>query len=109
MAVLALLLAGCESHPDVKFVGINVCELDAFKHAAIPIVADARVALDELTSRLSGFTTGSDYRARLNANQREWNAEVDRIVTGRLRSGDKEARPASASEARSAKAEFAQG
>ncbi len=70
------------AHPGVKFVGINVCEMDAFKHAAIPIVADARVALEELLSRLSGFSTGSDYRARLDANLREWNAEVDRIFSG---------------------------
>ncbi len=35
--------------PDVRFVGINVCAFDAFKHAAVPVVADARAALDELT------------------------------------------------------------
>jgi 3D-(3,5/4)-trihydroxycyclohexane-1,2-dione acylhydrolase (decyclizing) len=73
------------AHPGVKFVGINVCEMDAFKHAAIPIVADARVALDELTSSLSGYKTGADYRARLGANQREWNAEVDKVFGQRTK------------------------
>ncbi len=50
------------AHPDVRFVGINVCEMDAFKHAAIPVVADARVAIDEIAARARGFTTGADYR-----------------------------------------------
>ena len=71
------------AHPGVKFIGINVCEMDAFKQAAIPIVADARVALDELVSCLAGYHTGPDYRARVDANQREWNAEVDKIFAQR--------------------------
>ncbi len=74
------------SHPDVRFVGINVCELDAFKHAAIPVVADARVAIEELASRLAGYATGSAYRSRLDAGRREWNAEVDRIYAQRTTS-----------------------
>ncbi len=89
------------AHPGVTFVGINVCEMDACKHAAIPIVADARVALEELSSRLSGFSTGTDYRSRLDANLREWNAEVDRIFSGT-------GIDASRNE-RSAKADFGQG
>ena len=55
------------AHPDVRFVGINVCEMDAFKHAAIPVVADARVAIDELASRVKGFTTTADYRQTVDA------------------------------------------
>ena len=42
------------AHPEVRFVGINVCEMDAFKHAAIPVVADARVAIDEIAERARG-------------------------------------------------------
>ncbi len=68
------------SHPDVRFVGINVSELDAFKHAAIPVVADARVAIEELIPLLAGYATGDDYRTKLDAGRREWAAEVDRIV-----------------------------
>jgi 3D-(3,5/4)-trihydroxycyclohexane-1,2-dione acylhydrolase (decyclizing) len=95
------------AHPEVKFVAINVCEMDAHKQSALAIVADARVALDELTAALSGYRTSADYRARLDANRDEWNAEVDRIfaVTGPSRDDQ----PASRAEARSAKAEFAQG
>ncbi len=93
------------SHPHVRFVGINVCELDAFKHAAIPVVADARVAIEELTTLLAGYTTGADYRIRLDAGRREWAAEVDRISGGRLRSSQEPDRAsANPTEARSAEA-----
>ena len=34
-------------NPEVRFVNINVAEFDAYKASAIPVVADARVALDE--------------------------------------------------------------
>jgi 3D-(3,5/4)-trihydroxycyclohexane-1,2-dione acylhydrolase (decyclizing) len=66
-------------NPAVTFVGINVCELDAFKHAAIPVVADARAALDELTLLVRGYSTGAEYRARLDTRGRQWRAEVDRL------------------------------
>ena len=35
-------------HDAVRFVAINVAELDAFKHAALPLVGDARAVLEEL-------------------------------------------------------------
>ena len=64
----------------VRFISINVCELDAFKHAAVPVIADARAALDELTLQLRGFATSPSYRAAVERHTREWNTEVDRIV-----------------------------
>ncbi len=36
-------------HPDVRFLSINVCGHDAFKKGALPILADAREALNEIT------------------------------------------------------------
>jgi 3D-(3,5/4)-trihydroxycyclohexane-1,2-dione acylhydrolase (decyclizing) len=71
------------AHPDVRFVAINVCELDAFKHAAIPVIADARVALDELAARLSGYSTPATYRAAVDARTRAWTAEVNRQIAPR--------------------------
>jgi 3D-(3,5/4)-trihydroxycyclohexane-1,2-dione acylhydrolase (decyclizing) len=68
------------ANPDVRFVAINVCELDAYKHAALPVVADARVALEELTPLLTGYSTPADYRERLQQRTAEWRAEVDRVV-----------------------------
>ena len=39
-------------NPDVTFVNINTAEFDAYKVGAIPVVADARVALEQLTAAL---------------------------------------------------------
>ena len=72
------------AHPEVRFVGINVCEMDAFKHAAIPVVADARVAIDEIAARARGFTTGADYRQTVETLRREWNAECDRLTAASM-------------------------
>jgi 3D-(3,5/4)-trihydroxycyclohexane-1,2-dione acylhydrolase (decyclizing) len=60
------------AHPDVRFVAVNVCDLDAFKHAAIPVIADARMALDELAARLSGYSTPPSYRATVEARTQAW-------------------------------------
>ena len=71
------------ANPDVRFIAINVCEMDAYKHAALPVVADARVALEELTPLLTGFSTSSEYRNRLRRDVLDWNAEVDRVTKPR--------------------------
>jgi 3D-(3,5/4)-trihydroxycyclohexane-1,2-dione acylhydrolase (decyclizing) len=96
------------SRPDVRLVAINVCELDAFKDAAIAVVADARAAIEELTSLLAGFVTGSSYRAKLDAGRREWAAEVDRIF-GRVRSSPDETRASAGQERRATAEPFSQG
>ena len=67
-------------NPDVRFVAINVCELDAFKHGAIPIVADARAALEELTDAAARISRPAPTTATaLEAPAQRWSAEVDRI------------------------------
>jgi 3D-(3,5/4)-trihydroxycyclohexane-1,2-dione acylhydrolase (decyclizing) len=68
------------ANPDVTFVAINVCELDAFKHAAIPVIADARAALEELTPMLAGYSTSAEYRSTLEARVRAWSEEVERVL-----------------------------
>ena len=65
--------------PDVRFVNINVAEFDAFKHAAIPLVGDARATLEELVVAVGDYTTAPEYRARVAALNREWDAEVTRV------------------------------
>src|SRR5205814_388995 len=41
-------------NPAVRFVNINVAEFDAFKHAGVALVGDARVTLEELSLALEG-------------------------------------------------------
>jgi 3D-(3,5/4)-trihydroxycyclohexane-1,2-dione acylhydrolase (decyclizing) len=66
---------------DVRFVGINVCEFDAHKHAAIAIVADARIALQELTDAARGHRIDDAYRDVIAARIDVWRSEVDRVVS----------------------------
>jgi 3D-(3,5/4)-trihydroxycyclohexane-1,2-dione acylhydrolase (decyclizing) len=72
-------------NPDVRFVSINVCEMDAYKHSAIPVIADARVALTELTALVAGYTTDADYHAGLAKRIDNWRQEVDQLFA--MRSG----------------------
>src|SRR5436853_796571 len=66
-------------NPNVRFVNINVAEFDAYKHSGLPLVADARIAIEELNQALEGFSTASEYRACLRRLRAEWDQEVQRI------------------------------
>ncbi len=70
-------------NPDVRFVNINVAEFDAYKHAALPLVGDARVTLEELLELLEGHQVDEAYRAQAQRLHEEWEAEVDRIYAVR--------------------------
>ena len=65
--------------PGVRFVNVNVAEFDAFKHAAVPLVGDARATLGELAAAVGGYQTAPAYRARVAELNREWDAEVTRV------------------------------
>ena len=66
-------------NPQVRFVNINVAEFDAYKLAAVPLVADARVALEELRRALDGHHVSTEYAARVADLKQAWEAEVDRL------------------------------
>ncbi|MEZ4832463.1 MAG: 3D-(3,5/4)-trihydroxycyclohexane-1,2-dione acylhydrolase (decyclizing) [Caldilineaceae bacterium] len=66
-------------HPDVRFVNINVAEFDAYKHAALPVIGDARATLEELAEMLAGFAAPAEYTAQAKKLHDAWEAEVDRI------------------------------
>ncbi len=66
-------------NPSVKFVNVNVCEFDANKQAALPLVGDARVTLHELGEMLRGFHAQESYALRANLLREEWDKEVERI------------------------------
>ena len=68
--------------PDVRFVAINVAEMDAAKAAALPLAGDARVTLTELSDALEarGWAgVPAERRAIVERWREEWNAEVDRV------------------------------
>ncbi len=66
-------------NPDVRFLNINVAEFDAHKHAALPLAADARAALEELALVLRGYSVSEEYRARIDRYRADWDREVDRL------------------------------
>ncbi|SEP94372.1 3D-(3,5/4)-trihydroxycyclohexane-1,2-dione acylhydrolase (decyclizing) [Streptomyces sp. yr375] len=51
-------------NPDVTFVNLNVARLDAVKHSAEPLVADARLGVQALAAALSDWEVAPEYRAR---------------------------------------------
>ncbi|WP_017622790.1 3D-(3,5/4)-trihydroxycyclohexane-1,2-dione acylhydrolase (decyclizing) [Nocardiopsis chromatogenes] len=63
--------------PDVEFVNLNVARLDAAKHSAHQIVADARSGLQALRRELSGWRVEDDYRERARALAGEWARTTD--------------------------------
>jgi 3D-(3,5/4)-trihydroxycyclohexane-1,2-dione acylhydrolase (decyclizing) len=66
-------------HPDVRFVAINLAEMDAGKHAALPLVGDARTVLEELTTCLAGYRVSARYAETVAASIADWHATVDGI------------------------------
>ena len=40
---------------DKKLIGLNVQVFDATKHRALPLIADARVGLEEISSNLGNY------------------------------------------------------
>jgi 3D-(3,5/4)-trihydroxycyclohexane-1,2-dione acylhydrolase (decyclizing) len=68
-------------HEQVRFVGINVTELDAFKHAALPLVGDARAVLEDLLPLVAEYRVSVEYSESVAASQAAWCAEVDRVCS----------------------------
>jgi 3D-(3,5/4)-trihydroxycyclohexane-1,2-dione acylhydrolase (decyclizing) len=66
-------------NPKVRFININVAEFDSYKHAALPLVGDARVTIEELMVALEGYKTDDAYQQRAEQFNREWDVEVSRI------------------------------
>lgn len=66
-------------NPKVRSININVAEFDACKHAALPLVADARAALEALGKAVRGYEVPTQYRKRVQKFNREWDAEVSQI------------------------------
>ena len=64
-------------HPGVRFIAINVCAMDAFKQGAVPLVGDARLALEALLE--AGRAAGAafpGYRQEVAEAQAAWDKVV---------------------------------
>lgn len=74
-------------HPDVQFLAINVCSMDAHKAGAFAVIADAKTAIEELTSLLSspGYSTSPELGDHVESLKAEWVR-----ITDELRAGSKD-------------------
>ena len=66
-------------NPNVRFININVAEFDAAKHAALPLVGDARTILSFLVGALDDFRITTDYAQEIENHNKFWLDEVNRI------------------------------
>jgi 3D-(3,5/4)-trihydroxycyclohexane-1,2-dione acylhydrolase (decyclizing) len=66
-------------NPAVRFINVNICEFDAGKQAALPLVGDAQVTLQELTGALENVRVTAPYSARIQSLREAWEKEVNRI------------------------------
>ena len=66
---------------DARFVNLNVARVDAFKHAGLPLVADARDGLEALRGALEGWSADADHTERATKLAAEWDATVERAYT----------------------------
>ncbi|TNC27828.1 3D-(3,5/4)-trihydroxycyclohexane-1,2-dione acylhydrolase (decyclizing) [Amycolatopsis alkalitolerans] len=65
------------ANPDVKFVNLNVARLDAAKHSAEMLLADARLGIAALREALTGWHVDDAYRARARTLADDWNRRAD--------------------------------
>ncbi|WP_134666018.1 MULTISPECIES: 3D-(3,5/4)-trihydroxycyclohexane-1,2-dione acylhydrolase (decyclizing) [unclassified Amycolatopsis] len=64
-------------NPDVKFVNLNVARLDAAKHSAEMVLADAKRGITALHEALAGWQVDDAYRTRARLLADEWNHTAD--------------------------------
>lgn len=65
-------------NPRVRFVNINIASFDAVKQGtAIPVVADAREAIVDLTAALAGHRVDEAFVAEYSREKAAWDAVVD--------------------------------
>jgi 3D-(3,5/4)-trihydroxycyclohexane-1,2-dione acylhydrolase (decyclizing) len=68
-------------NPEVKFININIAGFDSYKHCALPVIADARVCLEELVGLMEGFMVPESWTKRAANSNKAWDEQVTRIYT----------------------------
>lgn len=68
-------------NPGRRILALNTQPFDAHKHRALPLVADARAGLDELSAALAGWHTKPSWRQAIDAHRAAW-AEHSERATG---------------------------
>jgi 3D-(3,5/4)-trihydroxycyclohexane-1,2-dione acylhydrolase (decyclizing) len=66
----------------VRVVALNTARFDAVKHAAHPLVGDAKATLAELDTALAGWRTDESWAGRAASERAGWDAHVDTLRGG---------------------------
>ncbi|MGN1417925.1 MAG: 3D-(3,5/4)-trihydroxycyclohexane-1,2-dione acylhydrolase (decyclizing) [Acutalibacteraceae bacterium] len=72
-------------NPEVKMLSINVCPFDAFKMDSTAVIADAKLALDAISEKLSGYH--SAWTDEYKIAQEKFFKEIDRSYTVKREDG----------------------
>lgn len=67
-------------NPNVRFIHVNVCSMDAHKLAALPLQADAKVALEQFTRDLDDYSVPDSYMSQIKDRKQKWVEELDRVT-----------------------------
>jgi 3D-(3,5/4)-trihydroxycyclohexane-1,2-dione acylhydrolase (decyclizing) len=66
---------------DVRFVNVNIAELDSHKVGGLALTGDARATLEAIDARLAGWAVDPGYREECDKLRSEWDREVKRLYT----------------------------
>jgi 3D-(3,5/4)-trihydroxycyclohexane-1,2-dione acylhydrolase (decyclizing) len=67
---------------DARIIAVNVARYDAAKHMALPVIADAKLALAALSKALGDYRAPGAWMDFADAQRRAWDAYVDGNVAG---------------------------
>jgi 3D-(3,5/4)-trihydroxycyclohexane-1,2-dione acylhydrolase (decyclizing) len=65
----------------VRFIGLNTATFDAVKHLALPLVADAREGLADLTGRLGNWRAPDGWAERAATEAAQYHRYIDKIAS----------------------------
>ena len=69
-------------NPDVTFVNINIASFDAYKHGSqLPVIADAKEALEALSAALDGHRVSPEQAARIALEKRAWDTVAESALS----------------------------
>ncbi len=66
-------------NPEVRFINLNVTEFDAYKHSALPLVADARLVLEAWIEALTDYHVSPAYAEQIARGRQQWDKEVEHL------------------------------
>jgi 3D-(3,5/4)-trihydroxycyclohexane-1,2-dione acylhydrolase (decyclizing) len=64
-------------NPDVRFVSVNTARWDAHKQMALPVVGDAKVALEAIDERIGDYVAPTGWLSFAQGQIAEWHAYLD--------------------------------